>query len=818
VSAAPQLDLDEETTLALDVARGLGKAGAPIFLAEPALDATGRWVPDGGHGKTGYFLPPRWQHTEADASILDDWRPGMAVCMVTGVVLDGVDVDPRHGGDQSAAGLQAAGAWPRSLGRQATPSGGWHDLVNSLGVRSRDDVLPGLDVKAGHDGDGHGFLFLAPTVKLSKTTGELGTYRWTQAPSFDELDSGDDSGHLLAERIAALRAAEDTEDTEDTEVPHDAYDAMSAATRDAVDRYLAGVVRRTGDELAEVAQWPIGFRDKHQRGWQKVLADVCNRFGRLARADWTPWTYDIAYQHLGTVVPAPMATAVGLKATWDAQRGRRTPAPYPETLATPDAVSQWLHSLSQATQESEPVEPVVPVAVKPPRPVAAVSLSDARAVCQRWLGADYDTDALTAVLAAAAVERLDGDPLWLLIVSGSGNAKTETVQALDGIGATVTSTISSEGALLSATSKRERTPDATGGLLRKIGDRGVLVIKDLTSVLSMSSDARGQVLGALREVYDGRWSRNVGTDGGRTLEWTGRIVTVGAVTTAWDQAHNVIATMGDRFVLLRMDSTTGRQAAGRKAIGNTGSEVQMRTELAEAVAGVVAGMDTDPTAVTEAEADALLAAADVVTLARTGVEYDYRGDVIDAHAPEMPTRFAKQLTQVVRGGIAIGLPRDDALRLAIRCARDSMPPMRLAILDDVAAYPDSSTADVRKRLGKPRSTVDRQLQALHMLGVLAVAEEQTEWAGKPATRWTYCLAEGIDPHALNAKSVPEKSVPTPNPQESRPSDGTPSRPPTDISGTDSPHGFPPPTGPGRCSRCGFHTPTQGHRAGCEAAA
>lgn len=27
-------------------------------------------------------------------------------------------------------------------------------------------------------------------------------------------------------------------------------------------------------------------------------------------------------------------------------------------------------------------------------------------------------------------------------------------------------------------------------------------------------------------------------------------------------------------------------------------------------------------------------------------------------------------------------------------------------------------------------------------------------------------------------------------------------------------GFTPPTGPGRCKRCGFHIPTQGHRDGC----
>jgi len=38
------------------------------------------------------------------------------------------------------------------------------------------------------------------------------------------------------------------------------------------------------------------------------------------------------------------------------------------------------------------------------------------------------------------------------VISGSGNAKTETVQAPAGAGAVVTSTITSAGALLSATS------------------------------------------------------------------------------------------------------------------------------------------------------------------------------------------------------------------------------------------------------------------------------------------------------------------------------------------------------------------------------
>lgn len=390
----------------------------------------------------------------------------------------------------------------------------------------------------------------------------------------------------------------------------------------------------------------------------------------------------------------------------------------------------------------------------------AISLQEAHDVFSRWLGAEYDTDALDAMLAAVAVERLDGDPLWLLLISGPGNAKTETVQATDGVGAIITSTISSAGALLSGTPVKERADNATGGLLRKLQPGGVLVVKDVTSILSMSGDARAEVLAALREVYDGRWSRNVGSNGGMTLEWSGRIALVGAVTSAWDKAHAVVSSMGDRFVLVRVDSTQGRLAAGRQAIVNTGSEVQMRAELAQAVAGVIAGMDPTPITVTGAEQDVLLTAANLVTLSRTAVDFDYRGNVVDAHAPEMPTRFAKQLAQVVRGGVAIGMDRAEALRLAIRCARDSMPPMRLAILDDLARNPKSMTAETRRRIDKPHNSVDRQLQALHMLGVVRVEEQSHSDKG---TKWFYSVSPEVDPAVLYSESFPNSAAHTPGP-------------------------------------------------------
>jgi hypothetical protein len=58
------------------------------------------------------------------------------------------------------------------------------------------------------------------------------------------------------------------------------------------------------------------------------------------------------------------------------------------------------------------------------------TLAEAHAVFRKWLGDEYDLDMANVAIAAAAGERLPGDPLWLLIVAGPGGAKTETVQAL----------------------------------------------------------------------------------------------------------------------------------------------------------------------------------------------------------------------------------------------------------------------------------------------------------------------------------------------------------------------------------------------------
>ncbi|MDD9206566.1 bifunctional DNA primase/polymerase, partial [Georgenia sp. 10Sc9-8] len=164
-----------DASFALEAARHLAEYGVPLFIADPVLGPGGEWDPDAGAG--GYKLPSDWQHTAPDSSVVDRWRPGQALCAVTGHAVDAVDVDPRNGGAESYARMERDGLIPRAYGRADTPSGGFHLLVAPLGVSSRNNAEDGVDVKAGNaDGSGRGFVFLAPTVKRVKGTDWTAAY------------------------------------------------------------------------------------------------------------------------------------------------------------------------------------------------------------------------------------------------------------------------------------------------------------------------------------------------------------------------------------------------------------------------------------------------------------------------------------------------------------------------------------------------------------------------------------------------------------------------------------------------------------------
>lgn len=304
---------------ALAIARGLAAAGIPVFVAaaDPARP-------------TGFRLPRDWQHTPPDPRIVDTWQPGMALGLVTGHGLDLLDVDAHKGGDVTVLN----GSTPRCYAAALTPSGGMHSFIASLGVRSRDNVAPGIDVKAGdHAGQGRGFAFIAPTVKPSKVTGVPQSYRWALAPELSRLlavlrgEVADDSGRALAAMVEAARAPAAASGTGPEAVPFEQLSAdRQAAVRAWVDQAVLGIC----EELRASGQWAEGQTDDRGRGWEKLQADAALRLGRLARAMWND--LDVVEAEAAFMTAAPTGGGWGhedVVQKWHQQHLRGEPAEMP---------------------------------------------------------------------------------------------------------------------------------------------------------------------------------------------------------------------------------------------------------------------------------------------------------------------------------------------------------------------------------------------------------------------------------------------------------------------------------------------------------
>ena len=86
----------------------------------------------------------------------------------------------------------------------------------------------------------------------------------------------------------------------------------------------------------------------------------------------------------------------------------------------------------------------------------------------RELLAVPDDAALLLTLAAVVANRLDGEPVWLMLVGAPGCGKTETLMTLGRVeGVHITSKLTEAG-MLSGTPARERAKGARGGLLRQL--------------------------------------------------------------------------------------------------------------------------------------------------------------------------------------------------------------------------------------------------------------------------------------------------------------------------------------------------------------
>jgi hypothetical protein len=319
-----------------------------------------------------------------------------------------------------------------------------------------------------------------------------------------------------------------------------------------------------------------------------------------------------------------------------------------------------------------------------------------------------------AVLGTVAANLLPGDPVWLGIIGPPSSAKTEILNSTSLLPHVVQAATLSIAGLLSGTPKKQYDKGAKGGLLRQISDFGIITLKDFGSILSMRPDAKAELLAALREIYDGSWTRHLGTDGGRTLAWRGKVGLLFGATSVIDTHYGVIGAMGDRFLLSRLAPVPrGQFGQALKHMG--AATAQMRKELAEAVARLFVGRQLEPRSISEDEIERIDRIIMLVVRLRGAVERDRSSREIEAvYGAEGTARIGLTLERLLAGLDTLGVDRELALDVVEAVAMDSVPPIRRRAYGFLASASDGGveTTDVANALSLPTVTVRRALEDL----------------------------------------------------------------------------------------------------------
>jgi uncharacterized membrane protein len=343
-----------------------------------------------------------------------------------------------------------------------------------------------------------------------------------------------------------------------------------------------------------------------------------------------------------------------------------------------------------------------------------------------------DAGAVEIALSAVVANYAPGDCVWPLLVGPPGCGKSEVVSALRGAPAVWPLSSLTPQTLLSGYERKSKDAKKPASLLLQIGQFGIVTFKDLTTVLSMHHEAKSQIVSQLREVADGRTEKAFGN--GLLQEWEGKLGLIAGVTPIIDEQHAFVAVMGERFVLYRMPEVT-RPEIARRSLARRGREDDLRERIVSLVASFLSEYrDVGYLELSDRFTEPLIALADIVTRARSGVARDWKTrDILYLPEPEAPTRFAKQIAQLMAAAIRIGVSEDRAWRLARKVGWDSVPAVRSAVIHLLSRQEGSSLtyAELEEKTGLPKTTVRRVVEDLVVLG-LAVQRKEGDAAN---ARW-----------------------------------------------------------------------------------
>jgi hypothetical protein len=403
-------------------------------------------------------------------------------------------------------------------------------------------------------------------------------------------------------------------------------------------------------------------------------------------------------------------------AGWDAARGfaaRCTP-PLPEREAREVFESIAKREAAKRTGES-----------KPQRAVPPATWDDVAAAFQKWLELP-DLDAVRVVLATYVANKMEGDPVWLFLVAPPSSSKTELILSLADLPDVYTLSTLTPNTFLSGKEPKDGKGEIS--LLPQLTGK-ILMMKDFAPILQLNRDTQQAIFAQLRDIYDGKHDRAVGSEK-RTMRWEGKIGFIAGITQLLDQFSGFLSLLGERFLQYRLAHSDESQVFER-AVRNIGKESAMRQELRRAVTGFLQTIQIphpQEIVIPDAIALRLEALVRLVIRARTGVLRDWHGqrEIIYVPDHEGPARLAKQLAMLLMALATLRGSREVSLedyRIVFKVGLDSLHKLRRQALELLTQEREWTTPEFAIAMGLSTPTARRVL-------------------GRPCGRWGGQTREG----------------------------------------------------------------------------
>ena len=343
-----------------------------------------------------------------------------------------------------------------------------------------------------------------------------------------------------------------------------------------------------------------------------------------------------------------------------------------------------------------------------------------------------DTKRIDIVLAVSLSRKMEGIPLWLILVGASGDMKSVQLNAIEDEDTLVMHNLTSK-TIVNGYKDKIKFPD-----LAPYMDKKLIVIPDMAQILKLPPNEKAELWGQLRDLYDGLAGKMSG-QGSRSRYKDLKVTLLAGSTPAIDGQILVHQDLGTRELIYRTKGNKNKRDLMWKCFQNESEEKSIKDRLKEVTNNFIKNTEIRQFNVSDEILEEIMEISTYITYMRASAELDsftntLRNDVY----PEEPTRISKQLKRlyICLKSLDNNYPDKKALEILWHIGISSAFPLRVKIFDYLLNNPfEFSTTKISEHLHIGKSTAQRELSVMWNMNIVDCRKQETSYPDKFYDFW-----------------------------------------------------------------------------------